>query len=79
MKNVDGFAGCFARGKCRETGTVTGAYVSAEQGIDTGDEPYAVLCEDHGSVLGVPTKDHARYFRAHPLEFCDHCRGGTEP
>ena len=71
--NVNGLAGCVARGKCRSTGTRTAIYIAAEQGIDA-DGKYVVICEDHGTLLSCYTLAQARSFKPHPMEFCDECR-----
>lgn len=72
--SVDNLAGCVERKRSRETGTLTEVFIAAEQGIDVGDCKYAVVCRDHGTLLGVDNLRDARYYRAHPTGFCEECR-----
>lgn len=66
-------AGCVALTVSRETGTLAGIYRAALADMDV-DGRWAVVCEDHGTLVGVDSLVMARAAAAHPTEFCDDCR-----
>jgi len=54
-------------------------YRSAEQGLDTGDCRYAVVCDTHGSILASRTLPLARSAMKAPESFCEGCRALLAP
>lgn len=70
-------AGIRYQSRSRSSGTLITIYLANEQGIDVGDQKYAVVCRDHGSILGVSTLAEAHSWLAMPAEWCDACRMGT--
>ena len=67
-------AGLVQRRKARGTGVTVAVFIAAEQGIDAGDDKYAVVCETHGAILGRATVALARSFAAVPTEWCGGCQ-----
>ena len=66
-------AGCKRLAYARSTGTLVGIYDAEAQGLD--DEfPWVVVCEDHGSLLGAPTLQYARFMAPVPQEWCWGCQ-----
>lgn len=49
-------------------------YRAAEQGIDVGGKPYAVVCDAHGTIAGEASIPRARQSMKAPENFCDGCR-----
>jgi hypothetical protein len=47
-------------------------YVAAEQGIDVGDNKYAVVCELHSTICGFTSVPKARPRLKFP-DFCEEC------
>lgn len=47
-------------------------YVAADQGIDTSDGKYAVVCEKHSTICNTSSIPKARPFLKRP-EFCEEC------
>jgi len=59
--------------KNRLTGRLMTTYVAEVQGIDTDGEPYAVVCEEHGAIVGVRSLQTASACMA-LADFCEDCR-----
>ena len=49
-------------------------YVAEAQGIDAGAK-YAVVCDEHATILGVASVPSARAAMKAPESFCEGCRG----
>ena len=54
-------------------GTKVTIYVAKEQGIDVGPDKYVVVCDIHGSVVGVSSIPKSRQFMKDPAAFCIYC------
>jgi hypothetical protein len=67
------FAGVKLCRKNRLTDRVMTTYVAEVQGIDTDGEPYAVVCEEHGAIVGVRSLQVASACIA-VADFCEDCR-----
>lgn len=66
-------AGFMAARQNDVTGGWVTIYVAAAQGIDVGEgNKYAVVCEEHGTILGTNSLRVARPTMRYP-EFCDAC------
>ena len=52
-------------------------YRAADQGIDVGGNPYAVVCETHATICGVSSMPKARSLMK-SAEFCEACMLTTE-
>lgn len=70
------YAGLRLWRKARRTGTYVGLYNSEEAGID--GEKWACVCEEHHTMLTVPTFDVARSHLSYPTEWCDACRANEK-
>lgn len=57
----------------RLTGRVMTTYMAGVQGIDTDGEPYAVVCEEHGAIVGVRSLQAASASMT-LADFCEDCR-----
>jgi len=68
------YAGLRQYRRSRVTGTRVGVYNSAEAGIDTGEDAWAVVCEDHGSIVAIPTRRMAEEHMVDPTLWCEDCR-----
>lgn len=53
-------------------------YVAADQGIDTRDGRYAVVCEEHSTICNTSSIPKARPFLRRP-EFCEECMSEARP
>jgi len=69
-------AGCVKLSRCRRgKGTLVGVYRSVEAGIDADPAcPWSVVCEDHGTLVGVRTRREAEESATDTRLFCDGCR-----
>ncbi len=47
-------------------------YEAVEQDIDVGGDRYAVVCSEHGTIVGSRSMRDARGFMRFP-EFCEDC------
>lgn len=47
-------------------------YIASEQGIDVGENKYAVVCEKHGCMAGTTSVPKAREIMKCP-DFCQQC------
>ncbi len=74
--NDGGFAGRVQLRRTRE-GARVGIYHAAQAGVDAG-EPWAVSCEDHGTIAGHRTLGLARHHAVKPSNWCEHCRTALE-
>ena len=53
-------------------------YLAAEQGIDVGEDRFAVVCDEHATIVGAPSERTARRDMKAPEEFCEPCRALAE-
>lgn len=73
-----GEAGFRAERKSRVVpGTLVAVYIAEEQGIDTGGDRYAVVCDAHGNICADPYRDGALHSMRHPELFCEECQALT--
>lgn len=56
----------------KTTGTKVSCGLAANMKVDVGDAKYAVICDEHGSILGHNSIMFVS--RVQPTEFCDGCR-----
>ena len=49
-------------------------YEAETQGLDVGDQDYAVVCDAHGTIAGCSDIRLARQTMKAPENFCDGCR-----
>lgn len=49
-------------------------YRAEEAGIDVGGDPYAVVCDPHGTLVAGTSLAQARASLRDPASFCDACR-----
>lgn len=70
-KRYSGNAGYIAQRKFYDAYIVI--YLAAEQGIDVGENKYAVSCETHGEMVGVTSLKNARSAMKAP-DYCSGCR-----
>lgn len=49
-----------------------------ETGIDTGDQRWATVCHEHGTILSSPTRRDCHLAGSHPDDWCDDCRALAE-
>ncbi len=75
--NEHGLAGCVQKTRSRKTGTMVGVYNAEQAGLDTEGGPWAVICEEHDSVVNFPSITTARSWAPTPHEFCDECQKET--
>lgn len=47
-------------------------YKAEEQSIDVAPDKYAVVCDEHGTIVGASSVPKAREFMKYP-EFCEAC------
>lgn len=76
MKRYDahGLAGCVEQKNCRATGNLMGLYAADQAGLEEDREfPWAVVCEQHGTVLRAETLKLARAHMSRP-EWCEECQ-----
>jgi len=64
--------GCHAKWRCRETGTTLTLRDAEDYETDPSAGRYFVICEDHGTCVGVETKRQGR--SSSGVDFCDECR-----
>ncbi len=75
--NLHGVAGLVERKNNRATGRLMGLYAAEQSDMDVGGDRWAVICEDHGSIIGAPTMALAHQSMAYP-EWCEECSGGND-
>lgn len=56
----------------KTTGTKVSCGLAANMQVDVADAKYAVVCDEHGSILGHNSIMFVS--RVQPTEFCDGCR-----
>lgn len=56
----------------KQTGSHIVIYIAAEQGMDVGDNKYAVICSLHNTMVGTTSLPKARPAMKHP-DFCESC------
>lgn len=71
--NACGVAGLILRRKTRQTGGLVGIYRVDQTDIDGGGEPWAVVCEAHGSILGCASLSLAKDQATDPKGWCEQC------
>lgn len=57
----------------RATGTRCSVYRAEEAGFDTFGGDYAIVCEEHGSIVNVETRKRAEHHAVRPDGFCEDC------
>lgn len=67
------WAGYVAHAPNKYSGGETVIVRSKEQGVDVGQERYAVVCDAHGQMVGAPNIRMARRIMAAPYTFCEQC------
>ena len=65
-------AGCVSLTYSRQTGALRGVYRAEDQDLDTDSGKWAVICEDHSTILQVDTRSQA--ISSDTSDFCDDCR-----
>ncbi len=55
-------------------GTKVVIYIASKQGMDVGDNKYAVFCDIHSTLVGTTSIPKARILMKQPEQFCDGCR-----
>lgn len=71
-------AGLVETRRSRQTGTLVSIYRAEQAGLDADGCAYAVVCEQHATILSAPTMAYARRFAPVPKEFCEYCRDGED-
>ncbi|MSQ55772.1 MAG: hypothetical protein EXR31_10440 [Betaproteobacteria bacterium] len=74
MTKMPDYAGLRQYRRSRITGTRVGVYNSVEAEIDTGEDAWAVVCEDHGAMVAMPTRRMAEESMGDPTMWCEDCR-----
>lgn len=72
--NFKGLAGCVTQRRTRREGLLVSLYHSEQAGLDA--DKWATVCEDHGGIVGHPTRTIADDFLSHPEEWCPTCQAG---
>lgn len=49
-------------------------YIAVKQGMDVGNNKYAVFCDAHSTLIGTTSIPKARILMKQPEQFCDGCR-----
>lgn len=70
--SLDGVAGLVVRRRCRSAESVVSVYNSTQAAI-ASSETWSVVCETHGSILGVSTLARAIAQMDRP-EWCSDCQ-----
>jgi hypothetical protein len=60
--------------KNRKTKTVVAVWDNRDHSLSGDDERWYVVCNDHGSLVSVPSRVSAVGFQSVPWEFCEDCR-----
>lgn len=71
---AEGLAGLVERRKNRIMGVRVGVYNCEQAHLDPDGGPWAVVCEDHGSILNVDTLRRAREEASGPYNWCEVCQ-----
>lgn len=62
--------------RARSTGTMVGLYRNAESGMESDPEtPWSVVCEEHGCLVCVATREIGRASMNCPDDWCPQCSG----
>lgn len=72
-------AGCRQLRYNIQTGTRVGVYNAAQAQLDDTGGAWAVVCENHGTVLNCQALGEARRDAARPLDWCSACRADLQP
>ncbi len=71
--SAEGLAGCVEQKKCRATGHLMGLYAADQAELEDDPEfPWAVVCEEHGTILRAESMRLARAHMSRP-EWCEAC------
>jgi len=63
------------RRRNRETGTMVSVWRPGTIAEDDCDSArWFTICEDHGSLVGHPTRKLAMQWLSHPLTWCEECQ-----
>lgn len=71
---MHGHAGYIAHRANTITRDYNEAFIAADQGIDVGQDKYAVVCNAHATILGCATRKQATEVLAHSTVWCEECR-----
>lgn len=74
--NLHNVAGLVERKRNRSTGLPMSLYAAAQAELDTED-PWMVVCEDHGTMVSAPTLKLAHESMAYPT-WCEACSGNGQ-
>ena len=73
--NPRDLAGYRAHTKARSTGVIVILVDAESQGINVEDGgKWALICDDHGSLLQDDKQSNLRGWLAHPEDWCEECR-----
>lgn len=62
--------------RAKSTGTWVGLYRNSESGMESDPEtPWSVVCEAHGCLVCVATREHGRLAMSAPHDWCPQCSG----
>jgi len=75
--HLDGIAGLVERKNNRSTGLPMELFAADQTDIDVGGDRWAVVCAEHGSIVGAPNLALARQSMAYPM-WCEECSGNTD-
>lgn len=76
VDRLDGYVGLIERHRSRDSGHVVSVYAAEPSGIADGSEGgYALVCEEHSTLIAVDTLRMARWHGAAPLGWCEECAG----
>jgi hypothetical protein len=70
----NGMAGCVMQRRSRDTGALIGLYNAAQAGMNDDAGAWAIVCEDHGTVVNHARLADARAWMAEPSIWCEGCR-----
>lgn len=70
-------AGCRRLAYARSTGALTAIYDAALQGMDDTWGRWAIVCEDHGSMIESDTLKRAQWVATEPEEWCEACQDAS--
>jgi hypothetical protein len=74
---LHGIAGLVERKRNRATGLPMGLYAAQQSDDFDTDDPWMVVCEDHGNMVSAPTMALAHESMAYPT-WCETCSGNGE-
>lgn len=70
--------GCVALRVAKRTGTLVALYRTQDSGLDPEIGPWAVVCETHGAILGVQSREAGRSALPDSSSFCEGCRSALQ-